>query len=167
MGLYLVLMNRYERESTGKSISKDKNVALAAGVVNRIFGEDAANDFQKSNANKIATRGRELANDEALCLVLSGAAYNMAYGRYLIAGGSRGMFSNDFLTYIRSCNDASLVDIRAKVRPKILRLNPKILAPLDTMQELGIYRRLDYNPNEKKYYEASHRFAVDAGVPFR
>jgi hypothetical protein len=98
MGLALVLMNRYERESDGKPISEDEVAALVAGVVNCVFGEDASNDYQRNNADKIAAYGHELANDEELCLVLSGAAYNMAYARYLIAGGSRGMFSNDFLT---------------------------------------------------------------------
>ena len=165
MGLALKLINRYQ-ERDGEFHSEDKIAAIVAGVVNRVFGELPANDFQRDNEDHMTMCGQELALDCDLCEVLSGAAYCLGYFNYIIAGGSRGMFSNHFLTYIRSCNDPSLGELRAKARLKILKFGDRILAPLDAMQELHIYRKLGNNPNEREFYEAAHRFAVAEGIPF-
>lgn len=150
----------------------ERSSALAAAVTNRVFGEVATGDkgmtFAAENSVLIHNDARKLASDEHLCSILSGAAYNAGYARYIRSGGRRGVFANQFLTYIRSLSrDDSYREIRDKARDGIVRLGTNILAPIESMQELGIFRPLPDNPNERQYYDAVHQFAVDSGVPFK
>jgi hypothetical protein len=74
------------------------------------------------------------------------------------------MFSNAFLAYIRTLRRE---DSYEATRLKLLKPNQKfgsdILDTIESMQSLGILRPLPDSPNERSYYYAVHRFAVDVG----
>lgn len=85
-------------------------VALAGTVTDCVFGEELNGSdekiaFVKANTELITKHARNLAQREDLCQLLTGAAYNTCYGRYVRAGGKRTIFSNPFLAYIRSGRD--------------------------------------------------------------
>jgi len=167
MALALSLVKRYANEAGRRSQSvaenQDEFFALAAGVANRIFGEVPSNDFQKEHADTITARAKELAENHALCKILSGAGYNVSYSRYLIAGGSRGMFSNDFLTYIRTFNDPAHEHVREKMRSSILKIGSTILAPIDAMVTLGIFDRSGITLTKKTSIRLSTNMRLSQG----
>ena len=109
MALSLCLYQRYMKliGTDATHNPEDKAAAIAASVTNRVFGQPAANDYQEQNRSYIEDECRKLSSDHHLCLVLSGAAYSASYARYVHRGGSRGMFSNHFLTYVRALSKGS------------------------------------------------------------
>lgn len=170
-GLFEFLQTEYLKEV---GFDADRAAALAGAVTNRVFGEEPDGEaniaFAKKNPELIETRAREIRQDEFLCQLLSGAAYNACYARYLRAGGKRSMFSNPFLAYIRAGREAtSRVNgqIVAELGREILSLDGHILDSMDAMLSLGIFRQLPYSPNEHLFYDAVHEFARRAGVQFQ
>ncbi|HEV3480787.1 MAG TPA: hypothetical protein VGR97_00510 [Candidatus Acidoferrales bacterium] len=133
--------------------------ALAAGVANRIFGDEASEESYRSfageNKELVEILARRLGNEEDLCRVLSGAAYNACYARYLDAGGKRGLIT-PYLGYIRAMSRHDWSST-ASIFLKIEKLGKNILAPIDSMFHLGIFRPLPNNPNERNFYEAVRR----------
>src|SRR6202041_523425 len=110
----------------------------------------------------IEAQAREIARDETLCQLLSGAAYNTCYARFLRAGGKRSMFSNPFLGYVRAgCNPTSRSNrqIIVELGIEILTLDGHILDSMDAMQSLGILRSFPHSPNERLFHDAVHNFA--------
>lgn len=167
-GLYMFIVRQYINKA---GLEEQQAARLAAAVTNRIFGEkptgEAATSFAAENSSLIDEHARGLASDDALCSLLSGAAYNTSYGRYIAAGGSRSMFSNKFLTYIRTLSrfhDRDYEATRQKTAAQIAELGGSILGPIEAMLSLGIFRPLSDNPNERSFYDAVHQFAVDTGV---
>lgn len=158
-----------------EGIDKNEGAAfLASAVTNKVFDErptgDPGRTFAAANVELIEIHARELAADDRLAAVLTGAAYNACYARYVRAAGTRGIFSNSFLTYVRALSrwgDPSMVELCEKMRRKILELGESVLGPLESMNSLGIFRPLPNNPDERGHYEAVHQFAVEAGVRFK
>ncbi len=134
---------------------------LAAATGNAIFGETESRPFAEEYA--IA-----LGYDDALCSILSRAAYNGCYARYLYAGGTTNPFSNPFLEFVGSMSGIYTADpqrrIKVQNRLRNAALMPRVLAPLDAMSSAGIFRPLPSNPNEREFYETVLRFAIEAGV---
>src|SRR5439155_10410926 len=133
-----VLFREYEREGLEDTAA----AKLAAAVTNKVFGEEPTGDvgkaFAAENQELIEIHARRLASDDRLCAVLSGAAYNVCYARYVSAGGSQGMFSNHFLTYTRALSrvtegkmrfaiDSDYDAIWRKTRMKVWELDSGIL----------------------------------------
>jgi len=171
--LFKFLFAQYvkNRMENGKDDRPDEDFAatLAAAVTNRVFGEDAANDagkqFAAQNAELISILAHMLSADDRVCAVLSGAAYNTCYARYVGAGGSRGMFSNAFLAYVRTLSrDDSYATTRAKALDRIVTLGSGILKPIESMLSLGIFRPLPDSPNERSFYDDVHHFATIVGA---
>lgn len=114
------------------------------------------------NEDAILAEIKQLSEDNRLCAILSGAAYNISYARYLKAGGSRGIFSNHFLSYVRTLFSASDIDFSLKMASKIGKLeNPNILKPFDGLQRYGLLQPLPTNPDERAYYKAVREFAEE------
>lgn len=167
-GLYMFLHGQYVNKA---GLPDEQAIPLAAAVTNRVFGEKPTGQtgaaFAEQNKDLIDSHAQQLASDDALCSRLSGAAYNTSYGRYIAAGGSRGMFSNKFLTYIRTLrrlHDSDCDTIRRKTAAEIKSLNEDILGPVESMICLGILRPLPDNPNERNFYDAVHQFAASTGA---
>lgn len=118
--------------------------------------------FAIDNARLMEAEIRQLSRDNRLCSVLSGAAYNIAYARYVRAGGSRGIFSNHFLTYVRTmfC-DPRLLEFHLKQARKIEELGRDITKPLDGLVGYGLLCRFPANPDERAYYKAVRQFAEE------
>jgi hypothetical protein len=146
-------------------LTEDEVAYLAAGVTNRVFGEPPVNDFQRDQRELISKRSRELSTNDHICELVTKAAYIGCYARYVMSGGSIGVFSNHYLQYIRGLSFASY-DLVQKAQVRIRVLGPAILAPLEAMVELGIFRPLPKNPNEKNFYAEIHEFAIASGVAF-
>ena len=170
LALFHFLQAEYLKRS---GFDGNRAAALAGAVTNRVFGEEAEADenaaFVRENPELIEVHARQIGQDESLCVLLSGAAYNTCYARYLRAGGKRSMFSNPFLAYVRSGGDLtsdSNRQINVELYSEIKVLDGHILASMDAMQSLGIFRPLPYSPNERKFYDAVHQFAGRVGVQF-
>jgi hypothetical protein len=166
--LYMFLHKQYVSNAGPED---EQATLLAVAVTNRIFGEKPTGEigttFEAQNKDLIESHARQLALDDSLCSCLSGAAYNTSYGRYIAAGGKRGMFSNKFLTYIRTLSrlhDGDYELIRAKTAMEIKGLNGVILNAIESMMALGILRPLSDNPNERKFFDVVHQFAVSTGA---
>lgn len=170
LGLFHLLEAEYSKQL---GFDEERAAALAGSVTDRVFGEEPAGDekvaFVKANPELIEKHARELRNREDLCALLTGAAYNTCYARYLEAGGKRSMFSNPYLGYIRAGRNLlsrSSREIQLNAYAEITSLDPRILRPLDAMESLGILRPLPYSPNERNFYYAVHQFAKRVGVQF-
>lgn len=153
--LYTFLYRTHvERAGLGE---EDSAAALATAVTNMVFGdrppEGSQRSFEVGNAELIEILARRIGEEEALCNVLSGAAYNSSYARYLDAGGKRG-FINPYLGYVRAVS-RGIWDSAASMGRKIGALGENVLAPIRSMSHLGIFRSLPNNPNEKAFYEAA------------
>jgi hypothetical protein len=169
MALSLRLFQRYMKTNDGGGTDhpEDEAVAIAAAVTNRVFGQPAADEYHERNRSHIEEECRKLSSDHNLCLILSRAAYCASYARYVHRGGSRGMFSNHFLTYIRALSKgSSYLSVQLEEQAKIDKLNQEILLPLKAMVEFEIFRPLPHNPDEREFYNMAHQFAVDNGVKF-
>ena len=133
-------------------------------MTNKVFGERGTEEahprFAAEKAELIERDARLFASDGDLCACLSGAD-STCYARFVDAGGSRGMFSNTFLAYIRALSqgDSTLTGRFAK---QIEDLGSHVLAPVRSMVSLGIFRPLPYNPNERSFYDSVHQFGVAA-----
>jgi hypothetical protein len=168
VGLYMFIHRQYVNTA---GMESGPAGLLAAAVTNRVFGEkptgETATKFAAENTQLIDVHARKLSSDDALCSRLSGAAYNASYGRYIASGGSRGMFSNKFLTYIRTLSrlhDKDYDGTRQKTAAEINQLDKNILAPIEAMRSLGIFRPLADNPDERSFYNAIHQFALESGA---
>lgn len=153
--LYTFLYRTYVE---GAGLGGDGSAAaLATAVTNMVFGDRSPDGSQRSfevaNAELIEILARRIGEEEALCNVLSGAAYNSSYARYLDAGGKRG-FINPYLGYVRAVS-RGIWESAASMGHKIGALGESVLAPIHSMSHLGIFRSLPNNPNEKAFYQAT------------
>lgn len=171
--LFHILYRRYARDKgLAEDALDDDTAKLAAAVTNKVFGESGTEQtdprFAAEKAELIEHDAHLFALDDEMCACLSGAAYNTCYARYVDAGGSRGMFSNTFLAYVRALSqgDATLT---ARYAERMERLGNTILAPILSMVSLKIFRPLPYGPNERAFYDATHQFCLAAktGKRFR
>jgi hypothetical protein len=128
----------------------------------RDYIPDLTVEFASENASQIEKEARRLSSDDNLCSVLSGAAYNISYARYVLAGGKRSFFSHPFLAFIRTLYSLEHYDFHEKTYGQIHALGEDILRPIQTMQRLGILRRFPHNPDERQYLRAVSEFAVEA-----
>jgi len=191
LALSILLHDRYTKERSAEVHTDSENesiaVLLAAAVMNMVFGEipipsggrrmdevvkessfpEATLRFAKENAPYVESQARSLSSEDNLCAILSGAAYNTCYARYIRAGGRRGPFSNTFLTFVRSIYKLEYMDANLKAYSQILNLGFEILRPIESMVGLGIFRRLSRNPDERGFYDATHKFAIAVGVKFK
>ena len=143
-------------ESWKRRVGKEKPVASE-------FVPAFTAQFAGENALQIENEARRLSSDNHLCSILSGAAYNTCYARYIQAGGSRGIFSNLFITYIRTIYKFEYSDLGLKTFGKIHELGSRILSPIEAMLDLGILRHFPNNPDERSYFAAVREFAVAMG----
>jgi hypothetical protein len=142
---------------------------LAAAIPMQIFNEPAPDpvsaEFRVEHESRIAGEITKIVSDENMCEVLSGGVYNVAYGRYLKAGGSR--VKNIFLSYIRFDALDSGSDQALLIAAELNISDGSILRPIYSLKGSKGWRPRLGNPNEKKYYETVHQFAVSAGVAFK
>jgi hypothetical protein len=141
-----------------KKLVDNEKISVGANV------PEKALKFASENALLIESQINWLSSDDKLCATLSGAAYNACYARYIKAGGSRGIFSNTFITYIRTLFSLEHLNFHLKQHSKILDLGPAILSPIESMQHYGILRPFPHNPNERKFYDDVHELAVTLGL---
>lgn len=164
MGFYL-----YAVRHIGLKEDLDFACNLAAGATNFLFQRDAKGkeqqDFEREQENRIRSTAIELATKSELREILSGAAYNISYGRYIGAGGS--VLFNKFLAYIRAesqVNESILPHTR-----KLNDMSPSILSLIFHFRSLFIWVRRDGNPNELSYFRAIETFCEEekklAGMP--
>ena len=96
--------------------------------------------------------------------LLSGAAYNIGYGRYVAAGG--GLVLNRYLGYLRSCNlpakNASDWEANTSLYAKLSKLSTRILLPIESLKRWSLWEPRPDNPNEQQYYQAICAFARQA-----
>jgi hypothetical protein len=105
---------------------------------------------------------RRLKDDQQLCEVLSGAAYNVGYGYYVKAGGGRVV--NRYIGFIRADNRAqrgtrSDWDLLRSMGEDLNRREPRILDAYYSLRSKGLWLPRPDSPNEREYYEAAIKFA--------
>ncbi|MGA3373353.1 MAG: hypothetical protein ABSC48_16480 [Terracidiphilus sp.] len=189
MGLYLLFLDRFTKRIADSGVRafehrtadigsnspeelKEYSYTLAAQCANRVFGDKASAEkwqmFIDANSAQIGEECKCLSSDEYLCQILTKAAYNAAYGRYTKAGGSIGVLSNNYLSFIRTLGrGSSYDDFAIKKFQKINELDCEILSPILSIGKLGLFRGLPHNPNEKQYYADVHNWAISVGVKFK
>lgn len=116
--------------------------------------------FATDNASRIRQEIQRLSREYKLQAILTGAAYNIGYARYMKAGGSRGIFSNQFITHVRVLAEFD-AELYLKTFEKIRELDPWILRPLHALYHYNLLSRLPRNPNEQDYLTAVHNFAEE------
>jgi hypothetical protein len=122
---------------------------------------DSTVQFASENGAQIEKEVNRLSPENRLCSILSGAAYNICYGRYIKAGGSRGIFSNLYITHIRTLFEMQYQELYLKTAEQIGEIDSWILKPIDAMMRYGVLRRFPRNPNERDYFTAIHNFAEE------
>lgn len=93
---------------------------------------------------------------------LSGAAYNIGYGRYVAAGGGR--ILNKYLGYIRSDSipnkNASDWKVNTSLFGELTERSLAILRPITSLKHWSLWRPRPSNPNEQEYYQRVCAFAL-------
>ena len=145
---------------------------LAAAVSNRVFCEEAsqphARRFLAENRERVEKEAASMSSDDSLCYLLTCSVYLYCYSRHLQRGGKHGFFYNPYLGYIRAlsrlCDDWTYHEISIRLAEK---LDYAVVEPFLSLLELGIFRPLPRNPDERKIYSQVHSFAVSQGVKFQ
>lgn len=163
-GLYaLVCRSLLETESEGFAGE------LAAGVALYVWGDPPTDErhiaFREQHHKEIENElSKPYFRTAAMRELLSGAAYNIGYGRYVAAGGGR--FLNRYLGYVRSdslpSKSASDWKANTALHAKLGELSPGILRPIESLKRLSIWIQRPNNPNEQQYYQAICSFARQA-----
>jgi hypothetical protein len=97
--------------------------------------------------------------------LLSGAAYNIGYGRYITSGGGR--LLNRYLGYMRmenSINNRFDAEQFTKMAVELESKHPHCLRAVASLKKLGIWLLRQYGPNELEYYRSVHAFAEKVGA---
>jgi hypothetical protein len=142
---------------------------LAAAIPMQIFNEPAPDPvsaaFRVEHERRIADEIKMIVSDENMCEVLSGGAYNVAYGRYIKARGSR--IKNNYFSYILADASDAGSDQALLIAAQLNTLDRSILRPIYSLKASRGWHPGPGNPNEKEYYERVHQFAVSVGVAFK
>ena len=139
-------------------------VGIAMHVLHRPADKPEHIQFRKTNAARIAQEVVALQNESTICDILSGAAYNMGYGRYVASGGGR--LNNRFVGFIRldrRRSDPEYSTMLASVRRELDQKDPSILEVITSMQDLGLWISRSENPDEVEYLNAVRSFAGQHG----
>jgi hypothetical protein len=113
-------------------------------ILDELTKEESQRQFWEQCTRRIQFEAKMLVKNDRVCEILSGAAYNIGYGRYVAAGGGR-----------------LISELLAKMGKELSRLDPAILRPIHRLKELGLWRPRSDSPNELAYYQAVHSFAVE------
>lgn len=139
---------------------------LAAAVSLRIVGDTPSEPkhitFRKENLKRIEDElQKPYIRTPQVCEILSRAAYNIGYGRYVAAGGGRIM--NHYLGYIRSDRRPNKLgtDLAAhlSIAAALSRLSGAILHPIEALQHFNMWIPRSNDPNEQEYYQSICAFA--------
>jgi hypothetical protein len=121
--------------------------------------------FREENQKRIESEIRKpYLRTPVMQELLSGAAYNIGYGRYVAAGGGR--ILNKYLGYIRSdrlpSKSASDWKVNTALYGELSDLSTAILRPITSLKNWSMWRPRPNNPNEQEYYQAICAFARQA-----
>jgi hypothetical protein len=121
--------------------------------------------FRKEHQKRIESELRKpYLSTPVMQELLSGAAYNIGYGRYVAAGGGR--ILNKYLGYIRSdrlpSKSASDWKVNTALYGELTGLSTAILRPITSLKTWSLWRPRPSNPNEQEYYQAICAFAREA-----
>lgn len=109
-------------------------------------------DFGKEHADRAQKVALNLCRGAEMHELLSGAFYNIGYGRYIQAGG--GQLFNHYLAFIRA--ESQHVSLPFQ---KLNELSVSILEPWSHLKKLGMWIPRGTNPNELAYFNAVQKFA--------
>lgn len=158
VGLYAYLTAKFENTEP-EDFARMLAVTVAALVVDDPSDEPEFASFREENSDRVEKELSRLALRSEICELLSGAVYNIGYGRYVQAGGGR--LINRYLGFIRAdaqkSNDRHLI---CKMRDDLDRLSPSIRQPISRLDRFLIWRSRPSNPDERSYYEAVKSFRM-------
>jgi hypothetical protein len=156
----------YDKFRPHHNQSDQKTSIIAAAVTNKILCNKPSNEvgvtFLRDNLSEVCDKASSLSSDRKLCGILSGAAYNIAYGRFLRSGGKRGLLMNPFLGFVRALSQSysatgpQAMDAYSTWRQyqDALQGQRDSVEPLVNLHGLELFIPLEHNPNERAYYEA-------------
>jgi hypothetical protein len=161
-------MNAHLYHRFWKTEAEEFASALAAAVVRFVWNNPPSDAtqvfFSRDHRQRIEFEAAQLSTlDGSLRDMLSGAAYDIAYGRYIAAAGSR--LRNRYLSFIRldAAGDPSHVPAIAALEIELDRLSPAILLPIRSLKSLHLWTPR-FHPDEESYFRAVCHFAEDMGV---
>lgn len=158
--IYLALV-----EIDGDDFASDLAIACAVETLCRRAATPEAGEFSDKNKARIEHEISRLNSNHDLREILSGAAYNIGYGRYVASGGSK--LFNRYLRFIRT-------DIKANNNrdAAAIRENTEVSKTLDwssieiirNLQKYGLWIARSSNPNELEYCKAAQTFATQQSL---
>ena len=159
-GLYVVIC-RNLLETEPEEFAGELAAAVALFIWNDPPTDKRHIAFRAENQKRIEGEiWKPYLRTPAMQELLSGAAYNIGYGRYVAAGGGRLM--NRYLGYLRSDNipskNASDWMANKALYAKLSDLSLGILRPIESLKHWSLWRPRPNNPNEQVYYQACLRF---------
>lgn len=129
--------------------------SLAGAATNYLLLRTANNpeqiEFGRQHKDRAQREALNLWRGADKCELLSGAVYNISYGRYVRAGG--GVLFNHFLAFIKA---------ESKMGPlpyqKLNAISPSILELILHLKQLRLWVPRGSNPNELAYFNAVKNF---------
>jgi hypothetical protein len=158
--LYLVFISTDEDD-----FASDLAIACAAKIMCRRAATPEAEQFSGKNKVRVEREIRRLNSDRDLCEILSGAAYNIGYGRYVASGGSR--LFNHYLRFIRTDIKAHTNRSAATIRENTevsQTLNWSSIEIIRNLQNFGLWIPRSSDPNELEYCKAAQTFAAQQNL---
>jgi hypothetical protein len=154
--LYLVFI-----QTDGDDFASDLAIACAAKIMCRRAATPEAEEFSDKNKVRVEREILRLNSDHDLCEILSGAAYNIGYGRYVALGGST--LFNRYLRFIRTDTKAHTNRSAATIRENTevsQTLNWSSIEIIRNLQNFGLWIDRSSDPNELEYCKAAQTFAA-------
>lgn len=155
------------RHLLAKESNREFTGELASAICLRLWDDPPTDkrhvEFKEQNLKRIEEEFREpYFRTSELQEILSRAAYNIGYGRYVASGGGR--LLNKYLGYIRSDSilSKSASDWKANtgLYSDLTNLSLSILRPIQSLKHWSLWRPRPSNPNEQDYYQSVSAFAV-------
>jgi hypothetical protein len=150
MGMYLYLAFEIEKREP-EEFACDLAAAATNYILMRTPPMPEQVEFGKLHNARAQEEALNLWTGSDKCELLSGAFYNIAYGRYLESGG--GLLFNHFLTFIRSESQVGPLQYQ-----RLNKLSTSILEPIFHLKKLRMWIPRGLNPNELTYFRAVETF---------
>jgi hypothetical protein len=152
--LYLAI-----RPTEPEEFASDLAVTCSAAILGREPITDERASFRESNSVRIEREIRRLNSDHELCEVLSGAAYNIGYGRYVATGG--GILVNRYRRFIqadRETRNNSYTPAIRECTELIKKMSFAAIEPIQILKKWGLWVPRGPNPDEREYYQRVQSF---------
>jgi hypothetical protein len=151
-------LHLYFKKTENEDVATDLAIGVANLVLRHTPADSSVEEFAKDNQVRIEDEARSLSRDRELCELLSGAAYNNAYGVYVALKG--GLLRNRFLHFIREERKVNSYAAMQKLEAMARDLPSAVTEPIWNLRRLGLWIPREYSPDESDQLKAIQAFAA-------